>query len=145
VSVAPYDMSGITACERVWVASGQPPPGAIDVTDEVCSALLPGWKGTLGSLDPESRRRAKVLAAWRLLYYYGGMVVDGMSPRRVPLGLFVVAGERGYAAGAPAESAVVREIMLEIERAMGERRWGPLAIVQRSVGDSGGYVATARF
>jgi hypothetical protein len=129
----------------VWVASGASSPGATDVTDEVCSALLPGWKGSMGGLDAESKRRAKVLAAWRLLYYYGGCVVDGGALRRRPSGLFVIAGERGHVAGAPAEHAAVRSIMLELEKVMGERSWNPLAIAQRHVGEHGGYVATARF
>ena len=136
---------GSALAARIWVASGPSPPGATNVTDEVCVALLPGWKGSIGDLDAESSRRAKVLAAWRLLYYYGGTVVDGGARRRVPPGLFVVGDGRGHVAGAPAENVAVRDIMIEIERAMGERDWDPLAIAQRHVDAHGGYVATPRF
>ncbi len=114
------------------------------MSDGVCSTLLPGWKGALSDLDSSSRERATALAAWRLLYYYGGCVVAGGELGRRPPGLFVFAGKSGYVAGAPPEHPAVRAIMTELETTMGLPGWDELAIVMRFVGDYGGYIATSR-
>ena len=95
--------------------------------DGTFASLIPGWKVELATVPEPTRTQARTLASWKLLYYYGGVVVPASTVfagsvddlvARAP-GLFAVERPRGGAharvLGAEREHPAVRDMVREME------------------------------
>lgn len=93
----------------------------------VFASLIPGWNVDLAMIPEPSRTQARTLASWKLLYYYGGVVVPASTlfvgsvddlVARAP-GCFAVERPRGGAharvLGADREHPALRDMVRRME------------------------------